>query len=144
VIECVVKNRTFPTVSCDASDAGCTGNESDPCLELSMFMLVGAEGFEVSFPSDHFALSSLGFKGNLLEFRGLQISQACPCFSILLPVDGISQEVGITGITRRPVNPDDDMHFHVQVRSQYQLQTWAAIADSLHSVGERPHRTVRG
>ncbi len=31
--------------------------------------MVGAEGFEVSFPSDHFALSSLGFKGKPAQIQ---------------------------------------------------------------------------
>ena len=45
----------------------------------------------------HFLL--LDLRANLRKFRGFRNSQACPSFSILLPMDAIPQEFGITGIT---------------------------------------------
>ena len=41
----------------------------------------------------------LDLRASLFKFRGFRISQACPSFPILLPIDAIPQEFGITGIT---------------------------------------------
>lgn len=62
--------------------------------------MVGAEGFEVSFRSGRFAFSSVGFRGKTVGIqRFSEILRLAPLFPILLPMDRIPQEVGITGIT---------------------------------------------
>ena len=42
--------------------------------------MVGAEGFEVSFPSDHFALSSFGFEGKRVQFQRFPKISGMPYF----------------------------------------------------------------
>jgi len=62
-------------------------------------MMVGAEGFEASFPSGHYAVFLVGFNSKTSLHQGTcQNSLACPSFPILSPMDKIPQEFGITGI----------------------------------------------
>ncbi len=52
--------------------------------------MVGAEGFEASVPSDHYAVLFVEFNSNTLLRQGIA--------RILSPMDDIPQEFGITGI----------------------------------------------
>jgi hypothetical protein len=62
-------------------------------------LLVGAEGFEVSFPSDHYAVFFVEFNGKTPENQGLaKILRHALDFPIFLRMDAIPQEFGITGI----------------------------------------------
>jgi hypothetical protein len=62
--------------------------------------MVGAERFEASFPSDHYALFFVRFDGQTSENQEVaQILRSVPFSLIFSPMDGIPQEFGITGIT---------------------------------------------
>jgi hypothetical protein len=62
--------------------------------------MVGAEGFEISFPSGHYTVFFVGFNGKTFETQGLaQILRRALSFPIFLQMDAIPQEFGITGIT---------------------------------------------
>jgi hypothetical protein len=56
-------------------------------LKYLGFTMVGAEGFEVSFPSDHFALSSLGLEGKPALIQRLPNISDVP-FCLYSPTDG--------------------------------------------------------
>jgi len=59
--------------------------------------MVGAEGFEGSFPSDHYAVFFVRFNCKTSQFQGLtRILRRTLLSRIFSPVDKISQEFGIT------------------------------------------------
>lgn len=59
--------------------------------------MVGAEGFEGSFPSDHYAVFFVRFDCKTAKFQGLaRILRRTLLFRIFSPVDEFSQEIGIT------------------------------------------------
>jgi hypothetical protein len=69
-------------------------------MALVGYLLVGAEGFEISFPSDHYAVFFVEFDYKTTQFQGLaRILRRTLLSRIFSPVDKISQEFGITGIT---------------------------------------------
>jgi hypothetical protein len=68
----------------------------------SLIQLVGAEGFEVLFPSDHYAVFFVEFNGKTPGNQGLaKILRHALSFPIFLRLDAIPQEFGITGIIPR-------------------------------------------
>ena len=58
--------------------------------------MVRAEGIEVSFPSGHFAFSSVGFKGKPVQIQRFLIFSGVSFFRYSLPIDAIPQEFDIT------------------------------------------------
>jgi hypothetical protein len=62
-----------------------------------MILLVGAEGFEVSFPSDRYAVFFVRFSCKTTQFEGLAIILRRTLLSgIFSPMDSFSQDFRIT------------------------------------------------
>ena len=88
-----------------------------------------AEGFEVSFPSGHYAIFFVEFNSQTGAVSGTcRDSQACPSFPIVPPVDNIPQEFGFTGI---PAPPNSSVRTRANrrcSRRQQRYHTWSLLA----------------